>query len=176
MAQEDVILESATDHQGSQDHDHQQVSDQSQALKAKKLSWQKLRRYMTPWTSSHAVSLLTIALPPRSPFPFLILVIHFLIVEYKELNVFRCVARYGYTDVRNEPFEGLLVENLKAFIKVKFLISGTTMHSTSGEKFDIKVGESDDGLVKDENGNQDVRQFDDQQRGNKICWTERLKQ
>ncbi|KAH0978545.1 hypothetical protein GBA52_028264 [Prunus armeniaca] len=45
MAQEDVILESAIDHQGSQDHDHQQVSDQSQELKAKKLSWQKLRRY-----------------------------------------------------------------------------------------------------------------------------------
>ncbi|PQQ03054.1 hypothetical protein Pyn_33909 [Prunus yedoensis var. nudiflora] len=38
------------------------------------------------------------------------------------------------------------------------------MHSTSGEKFDIKEGESDDGLVKDETGNQDVRQFDDQQR------------
>lgn len=78
--------------------------------------------------------------------------------------MFRCVARYGYTDVRNEPFEGLLVEKLKAFMKDKFLISRTTMHSTSGEKFDIKEGESDDGLVKDENGNQDVRQFDDQQR------------
>ncbi|BFG43319.1 hypothetical protein CerSpe_295930 [Prunus speciosa] len=84
--------------------------------------------------------------------------------ESKELNVFRCVARYGYTDVRNEPFEGLLVEKQKAFIKDKFLISQTTMHSTSGEKFNIKEGESDDGLVKDENGNQDVRQFDDQQR------------
>ncbi|BBH10391.1 K+ uptake permease 7 [Prunus dulcis] len=114
MAQEDVILESATDHQGSQDHDHQQVLLEEHFL--------------------------------------------FQIVEYKELNVFRCVARYGYTDVRNEPFEGLLVENLKAFIKVKFLISRTTMHSTSGEKFDIKVGESDDGLVKDENGNQDRQQ------------------
>ncbi|KAL6271794.1 hypothetical protein ACE6H2_028705 [Prunus campanulata] len=127
MAQEDVILESATAHQGSQYHDHQQVSDQNQELKANKNFMAKR-------------------------------------VESKELNVFRCVARYRHTDVRNEPFEGLLVEKLKAFIKDKFLISQTTMHSKSGEKFDIKEGESDDGLVKDENGNQDVRQFDDQQR------------
>ncbi|KAL3827848.1 hypothetical protein ACJIZ3_016650 [Penstemon smallii] len=35
------------------------------------------------------------------------------------LQVFRCVVRYGYTDVRNEeePFEMLLIERLKEFIK-----------------------------------------------------------
>ncbi|CAL2281124.1 unnamed protein product [Prunus armeniaca] len=60
--------------------------------------------------------------------------------------------------------KGLLVEKLKAFLKDKFLISRTTVHNTSGEKFDVKEGESDDRLVKDENGNQEMRQFDDQQR------------
>ena len=38
-------------------------------------------------------------------------------VEPKELNVFRCVVRYGYTDVQNEqePFEKVLIENLEVF-------------------------------------------------------------
>ena len=46
-------------------------------------------------------------------------------VQPKELNVFRCVVRYGYTDVRNEeePFEKLLVERLKEFIADEFLVS-----------------------------------------------------
>lgn len=36
----------------------------------------------------------------------------------QELGVFRCVVRYGYTDVRNEaePFERMLVERLKEFL------------------------------------------------------------
>ncbi|XP_043710558.1 potassium transporter 5-like [Telopea speciosissima] len=36
----------------------------------------------------------------------------------RELNVFRCVVRYGYTDVRNdkEPFERTLVDRLKEYI------------------------------------------------------------
>ncbi|KAK3223871.1 hypothetical protein Dsin_010896 [Dipteronia sinensis] len=40
-------------------------------------------------------------------------------VEPKKLNVFRCVARYGYTDVQNkeeEHFESMLIEKLKEFI------------------------------------------------------------
>ncbi|WVY97874.1 hypothetical protein V8G54_030025 [Vigna mungo] len=39
-------------------------------------------------------------------------------VEHEELSVFRCVARYGYTDVQNEEeaFEDLLVKRLKEFI------------------------------------------------------------
>ncbi|BBH10371.1 high affinity K+ transporter 5, partial [Prunus dulcis] len=70
-------------------------------------------------------------------------------VEPKELNVFRCVARYGYTDVRNEhePFEGLLVEKLKEFIKDSFWISQRNMDDNNGEKFDIKEEEFDDGLA-----------------------------
>ncbi|KAL3725432.1 hypothetical protein ACJRO7_030456 [Eucalyptus globulus] len=40
-------------------------------------------------------------------------------VEPKELNVFRCIVRYGYTDSRNEhdePFENLLFQRLKEFV------------------------------------------------------------
>ncbi|XP_027349392.1 potassium transporter 5-like [Abrus precatorius] len=46
-------------------------------------------------------------------------------VQPKNLNVFRCVVRYGYTDVRNEqePFEKLLVERLKEYIAEEFLLS-----------------------------------------------------
>ncbi|GKV04941.1 hypothetical protein SLEP1_g17021 [Rubroshorea leprosula] len=40
-------------------------------------------------------------------------------VHPKDLNVFRCVVRYGYTDVQNEDesFENMLVEKLKEFIR-----------------------------------------------------------
>ncbi|KAH7570599.1 hypothetical protein JRO89_XS05G0142200 [Xanthoceras sorbifolium] len=40
-------------------------------------------------------------------------------VEPRELNIFRCVARFGYTDVHNmeEPLESRLVEKLKEFIR-----------------------------------------------------------
>ncbi|GMN38065.1 hypothetical protein TIFTF001_007320 [Ficus carica] len=45
-------------------------------------------------------------------------------VEPRELNVFRCVARYGYTDVRHEhdSFEKSLVDKLKEFMKDDFWI------------------------------------------------------
>ncbi|KAF5931319.1 hypothetical protein HYC85_032192 [Camellia sinensis] len=40
-------------------------------------------------------------------------------VQPNDLNVFRCVVRYGYTDVRHEPepFERMLVERLKQFVR-----------------------------------------------------------
>ncbi|KAJ0449870.1 putative potassium transporter [Helianthus annuus] len=43
-------------------------------------------------------------------------------VKPNELYVFRCVVRYGYTDVRNEKesFEKILVENLKNFIQYDY--------------------------------------------------------
>lgn len=46
-------------------------------------------------------------------------------IEPRELHIFRCVARYGYTDFRKEkePFERMLVERLKEFIKTNFLLS-----------------------------------------------------
>ncbi|XP_008235019.1 PREDICTED: potassium transporter 5-like [Prunus mume] len=85
-------------------------------------------------------------------------------VEPKELNVFRCVARYGYTDVRNEhePFEGLLVEKLKEFIKDSFWISQRNMDDNNGEKFDIKEEEFNGGVANGENGKEDAKEVDDQ--------------
>lgn len=67
-------------------------------------------------------------------------------VEPKELNVFRCVARYGYTDVRNEqePFEGMLVENLKEFIRNEYWFSQACL--TNGEVTE-REGEPNDGQV-----------------------------
>lgn len=40
-----------------------------------------------------------------------------------DFQVYRCVVRYGYTDVRNEqePFEKLLVEQLKVFIREDYM-------------------------------------------------------
>ncbi|KAH7839002.1 hypothetical protein Vadar_033590 [Vaccinium darrowii] len=48
-------------------------------------------------------------------------------VQPSELNVFRCVVRYGYTDDRNEqdPFERKLVERLKIFITESYQFSKT---------------------------------------------------
>ncbi|OWM78003.1 hypothetical protein CDL15_Pgr018572 [Punica granatum] len=45
-------------------------------------------------------------------------------VEPMELNVFRCVVRYGYTDVRNEreSFEGMLVERLMESVREEFYV------------------------------------------------------
>ncbi|TQD76417.1 hypothetical protein C1H46_038045 [Malus baccata] len=85
-------------------------------------------------------------------------------VEPKDLNVFRCVARYGYTDVRNEnePFEGLLVEKLKEFIKDSFWISQTNiMHSSvNGDtKLEIEEEFEDSTLANGgEKGKEDLKQ------------------
>ncbi|KAL6217265.1 hypothetical protein ACLB2K_010482 [Fragaria x ananassa] len=91
-------------------------------------------------------------------------------VEPRELNVFRCVARYGYTDVRNEnePFEGLLVEKLKDFIRDDFWQSQTTMHKTNGEKLKKEVSaellgddhelDNGNGHQENESENEDVKQ------------------
>uniref|UniRef100_A0A7N2N528 K+ potassium transporter C-terminal domain-containing protein n=1 Tax=Quercus lobata TaxID=97700 RepID=A0A7N2N528_QUELO len=60
---------------------------------------------------------------------------HFRRVEPKELNVFHCVVRYGYTDVRNEqePFEKVLIERLKDFISDDFRSSQRLVLNNSGE-------------------------------------------
>ncbi|TQD76415.1 hypothetical protein C1H46_038043 [Malus baccata] len=85
-------------------------------------------------------------------------------VEPKDLNVFRCIARYGYTDVRNEnePFEGLLVEKLKEFIKDSFWISQTNnMHSSANgdTTFEIEEEFEDSTLANGgENGKEDLKQ------------------
>jgi KUP system potassium uptake protein len=69
-------------------------------------------------------------------------------VEPKELNVFRCVVRYGYTDVHKEQepsFEKMLIERLKKFIRDDF------QRMLDGEILD-------DGLVNRENEDEDVNQ------------------
>ncbi|XP_015891891.1 potassium transporter 5 [Ziziphus jujuba] len=67
-------------------------------------------------------------------------------VEPRELNIFRCVARYGYTDVRNEeePFERILVEKLKEFIKDDFYLANVIMHHQNGGEPVEKDGEFSD--------------------------------
>ncbi|GFZ19532.1 high affinity K+ transporter 5 [Actinidia rufa] len=47
-------------------------------------------------------------------------------IQPNEVNVFRCVVRYGYTDVRNEqqePFERTLVERLMKFMREDYMFS-----------------------------------------------------
>nr|XP_027082173.1 potassium transporter 5-like [Coffea arabica] len=62
-----------------------------------------------------------------------------------DLNVFRCVVRYGYTDVHNEkePFDGLLVERLKRFIMEDYMFS----RDNNQELLD-KYNQVDDGAIQ----------------------------
>ncbi|KAF8015070.1 hypothetical protein BT93_H0763 [Corymbia citriodora subsp. variegata] len=66
-------------------------------------------------------------------------------VEPKDLNVFRCVVRYGYTDSRNEhdePFERLLFQRLRDFVMEEHW---TMTHQGKDEDEQLV-----DGLVKKE--------------------------
>ncbi|XP_061349758.1 potassium transporter 5-like [Gastrolobium bilobum] len=69
-------------------------------------------------------------------------------VEHELLNVFRCVARYGYTDVRSEqePFEDVLFKRLKAFIADEFLASQRVRQSDKTEEKMSVVGDENDEL------------------------------
>nr|XP_023919633.1 potassium transporter 5-like [Quercus suber] len=69
-------------------------------------------------------------------------------VEPKELNVFRCVVRYGYTDVQNEqePFEKVLIENLKLFITENLWMSKNVQNNNvenDGDTLDERHVEED---------------------------------
>ena len=69
-------------------------------------------------------------------------------VEPKELNVFRCVVRYGYTDVQNEqePFEKVLIENLKFFIAENLWLSKNVQNNNvenDGDTLDERHVEED---------------------------------
>ena len=69
-------------------------------------------------------------------------------VEPKELNVFRCVVRYGYTDVQNEqePFEKVLIENLKFFIRENLWLSKNVQNNNvenDGDTLDERHVEED---------------------------------
>ncbi|XP_060181388.1 potassium transporter 5-like [Lycium barbarum] len=60
-----------------------------------------------------------------------------------DLYVFRCVVRYGYNDVRNEeePFERLLVERLKTFIRDDciFSINAAKSNRVSSEQSNMEL-------------------------------------
>ncbi|KAJ0096125.1 hypothetical protein Patl1_17086 [Pistacia atlantica] len=79
-------------------------------------------------------------------------------VTPNELNVFRCVARYGYTDVRNEEesFERMLVQKLKDFIREDYIIlSHANMNIEDITKVDTELP---DRLDSEENVNDNVIQ------------------
>ncbi|XP_042516916.1 potassium transporter 5-like [Macadamia integrifolia] len=72
-------------------------------------------------------------------------------VEPHELNVFRCIVRYGYTDVRNdkEPFERTLVERLKEYISEDLWLS-PKVENVDDEERTIVVEEKKGEVVEKE--------------------------
>ncbi|KAH9774343.1 Potassium transporter 5 [Citrus sinensis] len=72
-------------------------------------------------------------------------------VEPKELNMYRCVGRYGYMDVRNqeEPFERILVENLKQFIRDDYKFSPQSQESAHDSDEDTIHGVQKEALERD---------------------------
>ncbi|XVE73283.1 hypothetical protein DITRI_Ditri11bG0105100 [Diplodiscus trichospermus] len=79
-------------------------------------------------------------------------------VEPRELYVFRCVVRYGYTDAHNErhSFERTLLERLKEFIKEDTWL--TQMQAKNGATTE-KDSELEDGFDnKQDERDQDVKQ------------------
>ncbi|XP_059439737.1 potassium transporter 5-like [Corylus avellana] len=76
-------------------------------------------------------------------------------LEPKELNVFRCIVRYGYTDVRNEqePFEKILMERLKEHINDEFWLAHRLLDN----------GDEKDGKIEDENEN--VKEVEEEVKG-----------
>ncbi|KAA8543130.1 hypothetical protein F0562_021375 [Nyssa sinensis] len=80
-------------------------------------------------------------------------------VKPNELNVFRCVVRYGYTDVRNEeePFERMLVERLKEFVRDDAMFTAITQNNA---EFAERDGELDDGSVNSDNVNEEAKQVE----------------
>ncbi|KAK2636969.1 hypothetical protein Ddye_031761 [Dipteronia dyeriana] len=77
-------------------------------------------------------------------------------VEPKELNVFRCVARYGYTDVQNkeeERFESMLIEKLKEFI----IEDNRFLQMTTEARKNIVEADSED-LAEQQQADEDVIQ------------------
>ncbi|KAL2535554.1 Potassium transporter 5 [Forsythia ovata] len=74
-------------------------------------------------------------------------------VQPNDFHVYRCVVRYGYTDIRNEqePFEKILVEGLKVFIREDYM--GMT-HALDREEKDREV--EDGGLTKVDNTDDEI--------------------
>ncbi|KAK9983799.1 hypothetical protein SO802_033324 [Lithocarpus litseifolius] len=79
-------------------------------------------------------------------------------VEPRDQNVFRCVVRYGYTDVRSEdePFEKVLVERLKQFIINDFWFSQRKLSNCEID------GELEVEFVNEEDENEDVEHVEEE--------------
>ncbi|KAL3517464.1 hypothetical protein ACH5RR_020053 [Cinchona calisaya] len=75
-------------------------------------------------------------------------------VRPNDLNVFRCVVRYGYTDVRNEqePFERILVERLKGFIREDFMFSAVAKDNEESPEKDEQIVDDNSAIEKNEGG------------------------
>ncbi|XP_023892785.2 potassium transporter 5 [Quercus suber] len=79
-------------------------------------------------------------------------------VKPRDQNVFRCVVRYGYTDVRSEdePFEKMLVERLKQFIINDFWFSQRKLSNGEND------GELEVEFVNEEDENEDVEHVEEE--------------
>ncbi|MED6129048.1 hypothetical protein PIB30_103902 [Stylosanthes scabra] len=69
----------------------------------------------------------------------------------EEINMYRCVMRYGYTDLRNEhePFEVVVVRRLREFVADEVLVPQENNVQSGGE---IMVEEEDcDGVIRSDN-------------------------
>ncbi|KAK4441748.1 Potassium transporter 5 [Sesamum alatum] len=87
-------------------------------------------------------------------------------VQPKDIHVYRCIIRYGYKDVRNEqePFEKLLVEKLKEFIREDYymglaMIRNSNVDFVRNEEGEVG-GEDDDEIVKEEEMERDMADLD----------------
>ncbi|XP_041016795.1 potassium transporter 5-like [Juglans microcarpa x Juglans regia] len=88
-------------------------------------------------------------------------------VKPNDQNVFRCVVRYGYTDMRNdqqEPFEKMLVERLKEFIIDDFWFSqnASSNININAVENDGDQGELDGVLAED--GERENHEHDEEER------------
>ncbi|KAL8153798.1 hypothetical protein V2J09_011558 [Rumex salicifolius] len=69
-------------------------------------------------------------------------------IHPKDLYVFRCVVRYGYTDLRNneqEPFERVLLERLKDFVRDDSFVSMLKQQEASDNCRDVESEEVSEG-------------------------------
>ncbi|KAF5455206.1 hypothetical protein F2P56_024808 [Juglans regia] len=88
-------------------------------------------------------------------------------VKPNDQNVFRCVVRYGYTDMRNdqqEPFEKMLVERLKEFIIDDFWFSqNASSNINNAVENDGRENELD-GVLAEEGERENHDEHDEEER------------
>ncbi|OMO81864.1 potassium transporter [Corchorus olitorius] len=88
---------------------------------------------------------------------------HFRRAEPRELNLFRCVVRYGYTDVQNDgdSFENTLMERLKEFIKEDTWLTQRAITEKETEIMDEGVvGKEDEHELQERVVNKEIEMVD----------------